>query len=268
MASLRSGRPARPSSSATTPGAGNAVRSSPQIATRSPSSSVMRALSATACAARMRWLRTNQAPASKGDGKLTGPQPRIARLQATDRGVALAHVGKARAVDVEREDPLDLARRGARLGGPRDLDHELAVLAAHAGPGGPPLAVGHEGEVQVADLPAALVHRRREALEEADRGVQRERPARLERVLPRHPHLRRLPACCIRRESSFLTPHAEPGQRVGTDRIRWVASGAARRPGESMAVSPASRRSACSARPPAARRTRSGESSSRCRPGT
>ena len=51
------------------------MRSSPQIATRSPSSSVMRALSATPCAARMRWLMTNQAPASKGDGKLTGRNP-------------------------------------------------------------------------------------------------------------------------------------------------------------------------------------------------
>jgi hypothetical protein len=35
----------------------------------------MRALSATPCAARVRWLMTNQAPASKGDGKLTGRSP-------------------------------------------------------------------------------------------------------------------------------------------------------------------------------------------------
>ena len=112
-------------------------------------------------------------------------QPGIARLQAPDRGVALAHVGEARAVDVEREDPLHLARRGARLGGARDLDHDRPVAAAHAGAGGPPFAVGHEGQVQMAHLSPALVHRRREALQEADRGVQRERPARLERELPR-----------------------------------------------------------------------------------
>ena len=113
-------------------------------------------------------------------------QPGITRLQAADRGVALPHRREVRAVDVERQDPLHLARRGPRLGGARDLDHELAILAAHARPGGPPLAVGHEREVQVAHLPAAPVHRRGEALEEADRRVQRERAARFERVLPGH----------------------------------------------------------------------------------
>ena len=31
-------------------------------------------------------------------------------------------------------------------------------------------------------------------------------------------------------------PHAGPGQCASTDRLRWVASGAARRPGDSAAV--------------------------------
>ena len=162
------------------------MRSSPQIATRSPSVVGHARLERDGLSRADALADDEPGAGLEGRREAHRTQPGIARLQAPDRGVALRHRRKARAVDVEREDPLDLARRGARLGGARDLDDELAVLAAHARPGGPPLAVGHEREVQVAHLPAAPVHRRREALEEADRRVQRERAARLERVLPGH----------------------------------------------------------------------------------
>ena len=65
------------------------------------------------------------------------------------RRIALGHRGEARAVDVEREDPLDLAARRAGLRG-AEISTRARRRGAHAARPRPAVAVGHEREVQMA----------------------------------------------------------------------------------------------------------------------